>query len=297
MVVERARRLIASPALAAERIRMRLEPGALFTRHAARARSAGLDALYLVLSFDCDRTEDAAVALEVHDRLAKLGVKPVYAVPGELLRAGAEVYGSIAATGAEFLNHGGRKHTYFDEELGRDASCFFYDQVGADAVAEDIEYGDRLVKEVIGVVPAGFRVPHFGTYQQRSQLRYLHERLGKLDYAFSTSTVPAWGLREGPAFRRFGLVELPVSGMASSPLEILDTWSCFEAPDRARGPQDFLREAQLLAHGHAAAGPGLINIYGDPSHITDQPEFFEAIEAIAAVARPSGYTEILELIR
>ena len=276
---------------------MRLERGALFTRHAARARDAGLDGLYLVLSFDCDRTEDAEVAIDVHDRLAKLGVRPVYAVPGELLQAGGETYARIAATGAEFLNHGGRKHTYFDEGLGRDASCFFYDEVGAEAVAEDIEYGHRLVTEVIGTRPAGFRVPHFGTYQQRSQLRYLHDRLGALDYEFSTSTVPSWGLREGPVFRRFGLAELPVSGMASSPLEILDTWSCFEAPDRTRGPADFLREAELLAHGHAAAGPGLINIYGDPSHIAGRPEFFDAIEAIVAVAQPCGYREILELAR
>jgi hypothetical protein len=297
VVVIRARRLVSSPALTAERIRLRLEPGSAFRRHAARARRIGLDALYLVLSFDCDRTEDADVAWEVHERLLGLGVTPVYAVPGELLEQGAAVYERIAATGSEFLNHGGRTHTYFDEQHGRHAPCFFYDDVGSDAVTEDIEYGHRLVGEVIGAAPTGFRVPHFGTYQQRSQLRFLHGRLGALGYSFSTSTVPAWGLREGPVFRRFGLAELPVSGMASSPLEILDTWSCFEAPDRTREPADFLREAERLAHGHAAAGPGLINIYGDPSHIAGREEFFDAIEAIRAVATPTGYAEILKLVR
>lgn len=294
MMVSRARRLVPSPALTAERIRMRLEPASLFRRHAARARSAGLDSLYLVISFDCDRTEDAEVAWRVHERLLDLGVQPVYAVPGELIEQGGGVYRKIAGTGSEFLNHGGRTHTYFDEKRGRHAPCYFYDEVGPEAVSEDIAYGHRLVTKIIGTEPVGFRVPHFGTYQQRSQLRFLHGRLDELGYSFSTSTVPAWGLREGPVFRRFGLAELPVSGMASSPLEILDTWSCFEAPDRTRGPEDFLREAELLAHGHAAAGPGVINVYGDPSHIVDRREFFDAIEVIATVARPSGYAEILE---
>lgn len=295
MVVDRARRLIASPALTAERIRMRIEPGSMFSRHAARARRAGLKSLHLVLSFDCDRTEDAEVAWRVHERLADMGVQAVYAVPGELLQSGADVYRRIAATGSEFLNHGGRTHTYFDEGLGRHAPCFFYDQVGPEAVTDDIAYGHRLV-EVVERKPAGFRVPHFGTYQHRSQLRHLHARLDELGYAFSTSTVPSWGLREGPIFRRFGLAELPVSGMATSPLEILDTWSCFAAPSRSHGPDDFLREAELLARGHAAAGPGLINIYGDPSHIAESEEFFAAVAALRAVAQPSSYAEILELV-
>jgi hypothetical protein len=297
MVVARARSLLSSPALAAERIRLRLEPGSYFRRHATRARRAGIDRLRFVLSFDCDRAEDAAVAEAVHERLLGMGIRAVYAVPGELLQAGAEVYGRIAASGAEFLNHGGRTHTYFDEALGRHASCFFYDQIGAEAVSADIAYGDKLVREVLGTSPRGFRVPHFGTYQQPGQLRFLHGRLAEHGYAFSTSTVPAWGLREGPVVRRFGLPELPVSGLASAPLEILDTWSCFEAPDRTRTPAEFVDEAERLAHGHATAGPGLINIYGDPSHIHERREFFDAVAAIAAVSTPSGYADVLNTLR
>lgn len=278
-------------------MRIRFNAASAFRRHADRARRAGLDSLRLVLSFDCDRSEDADVAWEVHERLEGIGVRPVYAVPGELLEAGAATYRRIADTGAEFLNHGGRTHTYFDEALGRHAPCFFYDEIGPEAVRSDIAYGDQLVADTIGRRPTGFRVPHFGTYQERSQLRSLHASLGDLGYAFSTSTVPSWGLREGPVFTRFGLPELPVSGMASAPLEILDTWSCFAAPDRTRTPAEFRDEAEQLAHGHAQAGPGLINIYGDPSHIHDRDEFFDGVAAIAAVATPSSYADVLGDLR
>jgi hypothetical protein len=289
--------MLSSPGLTVERLRLRAEPGSVYRRHASRARKLGLDSLHFVLSFDCDRKEDAEVVAEVHERLLGLGAKPVYAVPGELLERGAAAYASLAAAGAEFINHGGREHTYFDESLGRDASCFFYDEIGPDAVRADIELGDRLVAEVIGQRPKGFRVPHFGTYQRGSQLRFLHRTLGDLGYSFSSSTVPGWGLREGPVFTHFGLAELPVSGTASSPLEILDTWSCFEAPDRTRTPADFLTEAERLAHSFAAAGPGLINIYGDPSHIHDSDEFFDAVAAILTVAKPSTFAEVLADLR
>jgi hypothetical protein len=297
MFAARVRSLLSSPGLAVERIRLRAAPGSRYRRHAARASQLGFDSLRFVLSFDCDTAEDAAVVPAVHERLLELGARPVYAVPGELLEQGSDVYGPIAANGAEFLNHGGRTHTYYDQRLGLHASCFFYDEIGEDAVREDIEHGDRIVSDLVGGPVAGFRVPHFGTYQKRSQLRFLHANLERLGYEFSTSTNPAWSLRMGPVFDQLGLPELPVSGMDSAPLEILDTWSCFAAPDRTRTPADFLHEAERLAHGHAAAGPGLINIYGDPSHIHDRDEFFDAIAAIAAVSRPGTYAEVLGDLR
>lgn len=281
----------------AERLRQRLRPSSVFARHASRARRVGLEELYLVLSFDCDTEEDIEVAPEVHERLLELGVRPVYAVPGELLRRGEGVYGRFAETGSEFLNHGGREHTYFDEDLGRHASCFFYDQQDPEVVDEDIRAGDAIVREVVGIAPRGFRTPHFGTYQQAHQLESLHVVLTNLGYRFSTSTVPAYGMRYGPAFDRFGVTELPVSGLATSPFEILDTWACFEAPDRVRTPADFRDQAERLASAHKAAGPGLINIYGDPSHVHGEDDFFEGIAALAAVAEPVGYDDILGRLR
>ena len=287
---------MATPQYKAERLRLRISPRSRFRRHARWSRRAGLSQLYLILSFDCDTAEDIDVVPAVHARLAEIGVTPVYAVPGDFLKRGASVYQEVARSGSEYLNHGGREHTYFDDEAGRYKSNFFYDTLTPETIRADVTEGDQVVREVLGLEPTGFRTPHFGTFQLPEQLRFLHSVLAGLGYRFSTSTAPAYALRYGPAFERFGLLELPVTGTATAPMEILDTWGCFAAPDRTRGPADFLREAESIAHEHSEAGPGLINIYGDPSHIADSEEFFAAVSALARVAKPTGYDQIVEAI-
>ena len=297
MIAARLKAAANDPAAAAYGLRVRLDRGGLFARYGQLARGAGLDRVWLVLSFDCDTPQDADAVEAVHERLMSMGVRPVYAVPGDLLRAAHDVYGRIAATGAEFINHGDRMHTYVDERTGRWASSFFYDQQPRADIRKDILDADATVREVIGRRPAGFRTPHFGTFQAPDQLRWLHGVISELDYDFSTSTVPLWGFRHGPAFERFGCRELPVTGGVAAPLSILDTWSCFEAPDRVRSPADYEAEAGAVADAYVQAGAGVLNVYGDPSHIHDHEEFFRAVEHWTSVAEPAGYTELLAALR
>lgn len=267
------------------------------TWHGRCARLLGLDRPYLILSFDCDTDRDAEVAVDVHTRLAALDVEPVYAVPGELLVRGSEAYGWLADEGAEFINHGHTEHTYFDEERGRHASCFFYDRLSRTTVRGDIVAGDRTVAEVVGRRSAGFRTPHFGTFQAEEDLAFLHGVLGELGYSFSSSTTPDKALRHGPAYRPSGVLELPVTGFASAPLEVYDTWSCFEAPDRVRTPDEYVDEAERLAQDAQRAGAALLNVYGDPSHVHGREEFFEAIEHLRRIATPITYGRLLEIVR
>jgi hypothetical protein len=294
--IDRARRIGRDPLGAAVHWRARHGAAGFLRRHARLARRAGIDRVYLLLSFDCDTVDDAAVAEDVHGRLAELDVRPSYAVPGELLVRAADVYRRIAATGAEFLNHGGSEHTYYDQELGRHASCFFYNELEPARVRRDIEDGHRIVMEVLGRTPQGFRTPHFGTYQRPEQLGHLHDVLQTLGYRFSTSTTPRFGLRHGPVARHGGVAELPVTGVPEAPLEIFDTWAFFAAPDRRHTPADYVRQARILADAFAAVGAGVINVYGDPAHIHDQREFFEAVEAWRAVAEPISYGELVERV-
>lgn len=296
--VVRIRTAVSDPAGAVYRFRNRVDHDGLFARYAELCRRCGLEGVWLVLSFDCDNDEDARVVESVHARLAELDVRPVYAVPGDVLRKAPAVYGRIAATGAEFINHGNRAHTYFDPELGHHASSFFYDRVDPVAVQRDVVAGHGTLREVLGIDAAGFRAPHFGTFQRPRQLQRLHDILrSELGYRFSSSTIPLWGFRHGPVFSRFGLYELPLSGGVEAPFSILDTWSCFAAPDRLRTPADFSHEAALLAERFASLGVGLINVYGDPSHIHDREEFFEAVRQWRDVARPSTYRELLDSVR
>lgn len=271
----------------------RIDAGGLIKAYQRRASQAGLDRLYFILSFDCDRPEDIDAAWEVHGRLMDMGLCPAYAVPGELLEKGAKVYRQIAATGAEFLNHGHRWHMYFDEAAGTYMSCFFYDELPPEVVEEDMVGGDKDVTEIIGTKPAGFRTPHFGTFQTEIQLRFLHRVLTRLGYVFSTSTTPGFSLCYGPAFRRYGLIEIPVSGRGDKPFDILDSWSCFAAPGRTLGPQDYRRDALRMAE-RLRGGAGLLNYYCDPSHVVDQPIFFETMRELVKVAEPINYVRFIE---
>lgn len=294
-LLEKLRRGLAEPVRAGYVAWSHLNPPSLRHVYRAQAQRAGIDRLYLIVSFDCDTEQDMAVAWDVHRRVRECGVLPAYAVPGELLAEGAAIYRRIAETGAEFLNHGHRRHTYFDAALGEHRSCFFYDQQALDVVKADVIGGDRAVRQVLDLAPRGFRTPHFGTFQRPAQLRFLHGLLRELGYGFSTSTPPYFAFRYGPVFDTFGLREIPVSGGASRPLTILDTWVCFRAPDRVLTPEDYRTEALGLAQD-LAGGPGILNYYADPSHIADQPIFFETIAALARLAQPTTYRDLMERV-
>jgi hypothetical protein len=270
----------------------RIDAGSLVDGYKRLAGRTGLDRLYLILSFDCDRESDIAAAWEVHGRLMDMGICPAYAVPGELLAKGASVYRRIAETGAEFLNHGYRDHMYFNAKIGLHESCFFYDQQPEAVLASDITQGDKAVTEIIGKKPRGFRTPHFGTFQKDRHLRFLHRVLTELDYDFSTSTTPVFGLRFGPLFRRYGLTEIPVSGRGTMPFELLDSWGCFEAPGRVLGAEDYRRDAVRMSE-RLSGGPGLLNYYADPSHIVDQPIFFDTMRELIKVAQPTTYRDVV----
>jgi peptidoglycan/xylan/chitin deacetylase (PgdA/CDA1 family) len=266
----------------------------LFNRPIARrstrfAVGAGMTTSAAVLSFDCDTDEDIEVVADLHDAMVRLGVTPSYAVPGELLLRGADVYRDLAARGAEFLNHGFREHCHFDSATQTYVSSYFYDQLNWEEVEEDIRTGHEACIEVLGHRPTGFRTPHFGSFQRASQLGALHRLLAGLGYRFSSSTGPRYGFRNGPLVRTAtGVLEVPVTGCPSAPLRPFDSWSFRFAPHRLGDDDDYLAEAAALVD--LATRPGavqLVNIYADPSQVVDWPPFLRVVNLLAPFARPS----------
>lgn len=292
--LNKIRKAIDDPLFTAYYIRSKIDRHRLFTRYAELSRKAGLKELYLVLSFDCDTADDISVVSDMHKRLVDMGVRSVYAVPGELLKKGEKNYRQICETGGEFINHGYREHTYFDISHNRHASCFFYDQQSFEAVRKDIVMGDSCLKEILGITPHGFRTPHFGTFQESSQLKFLHSVLSGLGYDFSTSTTPFYAFRFGPIFKKFGLFEIPVSGMGESPLTILDTWGCFTAPNRTKTPEDYYSEGVAAADAFGKAGIGVLNYYADPSHIYNKEIFFKTVKYWTSISKPANYMDLLK---
>ncbi len=285
----RIRRAMTDPALVWYRLRAGIRPDGLHHRYQRLARAQGFGRAYLLLSFDCDTDLDIGVVEQVHERLHDIGITPVYAVPGELLERGAAVYRAIAATGAEFLNHGYREHTVFDRVSHAYVGTVFYDRLTPDAVVEDIRRGHDAIRGILGRTPTGFRAPHFGTYGRGSQLEHLHCVLAPLGYRFSTSSEPSLGLRLGPApTLRSGLRELPVTGCYDQPFRVLDSWGFRFAPGRRVNQTDYTRQLGRLARHFSEAGRvGLVNLYADPSQVHDWPEFFEGLRPLAALAAPS----------
>lgn len=294
-MMKKLHRMLSDPGWIRFQLQSRLNPKGLFRRAGRLAGSVGIRRLYLVLSFDCDTDEDIAAAWDVHRRVRDLGIRPVYAVPGELLLKGQEVYRRIAATGAEFINHGFTQHTFRAPGSDDYQSCFFYDRLPLETVREDIIRGDQALKKVLGIQPAGFRAPHFGTFQGRDQLRHLHAVLKELGYSYSTSTEPYYGFRFGPVFSHIGLTEFPVSGSWTKPLAILDSWGCYRAPGREMTGEDYRREGTAVAKYLSQTGsPGILNYYVDPSHIAGEETFFKTAAAWVRAAKSVTYRELLE---
>lgn len=271
---------------------------ALFARYSMMAAVQGFNELFAILSFDCDTEEDIEVVVPMHRRLVQMGIKPVYAVPGELLIEGKNEYLTILREGGEFINHGYFKHTYFDKIKKRHASCFFYDRLTVQTITEDILRGHETIINTLGIVPKGFRTPHFGTFQLKKQLSFLHKILKELNYDFSTSTVPYYAFRLGPAFITTGLLEIPVSGMYTHPLRILDSWSCFQAPKRKLNARNYYDEINRITTQFQKQNfNGLLNYYVDPSHIYNAPEFYKAVELLTKSCICTNYKELIQSIR
>ncbi len=270
----------------------RINPNFIWYLYSKRCKEI-FNKSYFILSFDCDTEEDISAVLKVHLKLQDIGVTPVYAVPGELLKKGENVYRKIYETGAEFINHGGREHTYFDKKYQRHASCFFYDQQSYDDLKEDILLGHRTLQDVLGITAKGWRTPHFGTFQKPEHLKFLYDLLQELNYKFSSSTSPIMAYRHGPLYKSGGVIEIPVTGIYSEPLNIMDTWAYFAGPDRTKSSLDYMKAAQHLAN-FSKKHPILINIYGDPSHIHDKPDFFKAMALFSKTAKNINYAQLLE---
>jgi peptidoglycan/xylan/chitin deacetylase (PgdA/CDA1 family) len=267
------------------------ENEAWWADYAAAARQ-GFDRLHLLLSFDCDRHEDADVVLTVDSWLRERNLARTYAVPGVMLKQAADVYARLAQDGARFINHGGRAHTEYRD--GRYWSVTFYDRFSEAEAAEDIEAGHQAVLEVTGQRPIGFRAPHFGLLKTREQRENVYRTLRRLGYRFSSSTLPG-AATDGPMVDVGGLAEFPCSGSWAYPQVVFDSWSCVESPYRA---------VVTAAHGEAMLQTivgltglgvtGVLNWYADPSHLGDGDGFRRALDKAVDLSVPGiGFEELL----
>jgi len=247
-----------------------------------------------ILSFDCDTELDIEVLPAVIKRLKEIGIQPVLAVPGELIKKGTDVYHSLAKTGIEFVNHGYVQHTQLELPERVYVSSYFYHSLSRAEIRSDIVLGHKAIQEILGVSPTGFRTPHFGSFQKKSQLDFLRRLLKELGYKYSTSTTPVVGIKKGPYFKT-DVLEFPLTGCPNWPIKVLDSWGFAFAPKREVTKADYLDQISLMCHEIEAGNPLFINIYADPSQIYDWPEFFEAMLRLAPY-NVGRYSEIVDKV-
>jgi peptidoglycan/xylan/chitin deacetylase (PgdA/CDA1 family) len=255
-------------------------------RYAEHCRKAGVDRLYLLLTFDCDTDEDIAAAEALDRDLRRRGIKAGYAVPGMQLQKGATIWRRLAEAGAEFLNHGYRPHAEWRD--GRYWSITFYNQMSQDEVATDVIRGHAAVIEATGETPLGFRAPHFGSFQEPAQLDLLYRTVKPLGYRYCSTTIPAVALARGPLVAMDGIVEIPTMGSYRYPPTILDSWTYLT--DRVRyslGEEYFELFAETIGTMTAMNLPGILTYYADPSHVAGQAPFEKALDLVVKMKIPT----------
>lgn len=270
-----------NPSLLRFYIRALIRPKSIWESNIQSAVKLGLTRPIFILSFDCDTDLDISVVEGVHSKLLSAGIRPIYAVPGELLIQGAEVYKRISESGAEFINHGYRSHSEVSLPDRKYSGTFFYEDSSKSEVVEDIELGHETIFKILGLKANVFRAPHFGGFSKNSHHRLLWETLRTLNYQVSSSTTPFFGYVNGPLSIHSGISELPVTGDPRKPHQILDSWSYTFSGNNSLSRTDFISAVGEFTSAMLLGKKVFLNIYADPSQVYDWPEFFEAVAQLS----------------
>jgi hypothetical protein len=264
------------------------KPDWIFQYYSNKARKQGFNKLYIILSFDCDTPEDIPAAEKIHAYLSERGIKATYAVPGHILKAGKDVFQDLSEHGADFINHGALPHA--EKREGHYWPVTFYNKLPLSEVIDDIHQGHKIVTDVIGHPPIGFRAPHFGCVQNSYILKKIHHILRELGYLYSTSTIPFFGFRYGPIWKVNGIYEFPTSGSYNYPFKILDSWSHIISPSqpcvRDEYAYQFIDTIKKLKIINAT---GILNYYIDPAHVVSSMSFYNALDFLIAKGIPTLY--------
>jgi hypothetical protein len=280
----------------AYRVAGKITPDLLFRRYGKLAQMQGFDRLYIILSFDCDSPEDIPAAKIIHSYLNERGLKGTFAVPGHLLKEGADVYRRLSEDGADFINHGALPHV--EKRNGRYWSKTFYNEMSVGEVIEDIKDGHQIFNSVIGHPPIGFRAPHFGTILNPLLIKNIYRVLQELKYQYSSSTMPISGYRFGPVQKINGLHEIPLSGSYNHPLDVLDSWSNVISPYNPIVKNEYaVQLIQTVEHLMNLNVGGVLNYYVDPAQVIENESFFRALDFLVERDVPSlYYPELIEML-
>ena len=202
----------------------------------------------LVLSFDSDYAEDVQQYDYILALLKKHQVKASWACVGRLVEEFPEEHKRIVRDGHEILNHS-LNHPDDFRSLNRKA------------VLEEVCGGEIMIRNILGIIPKGFRIPHFG----KNFSFEIQHWLANWGFEYDSSAMCMSVIRTKP-FKKNNMIEFPISTCPQHVFTAFDTWHSFRSKKgAAHTPDGFLKNFEKMLRTRQ-----YINIYLDPQ---DCPKF------------------------
>jgi hypothetical protein len=275
----------------------RILPTSFWAIRRYQMKSLKLQKSFLIISCDCDTQLDTESVLDVDSEFEKLGVSPSYAVPSMRIQSGLEVYRALISKGRDFLNHGYSDHVFFDSE-GSAHNSFLYSNLSKLEVCEDFTLGHEYFEKTFGILLKGWRTPHFGSFENRKNLRLIHSLCSRFDYRFSSSSSGLTGFIRGPISVSSQIREFSVTGHGTAGFGVLDSWS-FQKVSGEEIVIDVPRfyEAYKNMEENYRGIHSVINLYFDPRHIKNVPEFWEMMKFIVESRECISFIDLNRLLK
>lgn len=245
----------------------------LAAAHQGPGRAAGPRC---AVSFDVDFREDVLALERLLEQLEALSLKASFAVVGDWVREYPREHLALVEARHEIVNHT-LSHPD-NEEL--DPERHFH-LLPPEVLEEQVRGGHEVIVETLGVVPQGFRAPHFGHQHTEAVYPILRD----LGYVYSSSTLAPRSPSSGwPHPVGGGLWEFPVTVCPRHPFSSFDTWHFIRKQPSRHKPGDLLRNLEQTAR--AARERALpLAFYFDPRDATGagtaKGECLKALELLA----------------
>ena len=256
-----------------------------------------LDSSAFVLSFDCETERDIEILPKLLQQLHDARVVASFAVIGALAERFPHEHRAIAEGGHEIFNHGYSEHTSIADD-GSHTSTILYNNLTELQIQDEIEKGAGVIEEFCGVIPIGFRAPHFGTLTVASgDVGRLHRAIVKSGtrYSSSMSDLEVLRLSRGGDSK---ILEFPLASHPDRPAAVLDSWSTVASFGDGYVAGSLRTPVVLLMRRLAAAkSPRFASIYLDPVQVVDLPEFVELLNAMSEAdgdVKVVRYCDLLE---
>lgn len=239
-----------------------------------------------VLSFDVELRADCLALPAVVVALQERSILGSFACIGAWLEEYPDEHRVLAQAGHELLNHTDRHPSH--EELGTRQA--FHELTDSDLRREVIRADTKL--RALGVVPIGFRSPHFASQHTAR----VYPLLATLGMAYSSSTLAAFAPFGAAPFRQSTLWEFPVLMCPRHPGAPLDSWHCTTAPGALHLGRDLVALYEdvlddLLRYGAFGC------VYWDP-RVVERPEYVAVLDLLArfrARGQLSRFADLLPL--